>query len=342
MSRTLRRIAFRVVLSAAFVWLALRGIRVRVVFDEIGGARTGWLLGALALLTVSFALGAARWRLLVRGQGVRLGAGEALRYTWIGLFFTNLLPSGFGGDAVRAWIAGRRSGALAAVTGSVLADRLTALWALVTLGALGVLIEHATLPSIVVLSTLLSCGAVAIGTVLVLAPGPARLLSQVTSAWPRGSRAVRRVGAALAIYNGRRDLLLGALGLSLAAQACAVLAALMLARALGLQIGVGLLVTTIPVALLATATPTSINGLGVREAVFRALLVPAGVAPSRAVAFSLLTVIAGGLVSLPGAAAWIALRRERARPELRLVPDGGEAALRASLAGAELPARAAG
>ena len=119
-----------------------------------------------------------------------------------------------------------------------------------------------------------------------------------------------------------------------------VLAALMLARALGLQIGVGLLVTTIPVALLATATPTSINGLGVREAVFRALLVPAGVAPSRAVAFSLLTVIAGGLVSLPGAAAWVALRRERSRPELRLVPEGGE--VRASLAGAELPARAAG
>ena len=193
MSRALRRVAFRVALSAAFVWLALRGIRVRVVVAEIGSAQNGWLLGALVLLSVSFALGAARWRLLVRGQGVRLRGGEALRYTWIGLFFTNLLPSGFGGDAVRAWIAGRRSGALAAVTGSVLADRLTALWALVTLGALGVLIEHATLPSIVVLSTLLSCGAVAVGSVLVLAPGPARVLSRATAMAARlRRRAARR------------------------------------------------------------------------------------------------------------------------------------------------------
>jgi hypothetical protein len=73
-------------------------------------------------------------------------------------------------------------------------------------------------------------------------------------------------------------------------------------------VGVGLLAACIPVALLATATPTNINGLGVREAVFRVLLVPAGVLPAKAVAFSLMTVIAAAIVSLPGAVAWIVLR----------------------------------
>jgi hypothetical protein len=116
----------------------------------------------------------------------------------------------------------------------------------------------------------------------------------------------------LATYTGRRDLLAAAVAISLAAQGCVILAASMLARSLGLHIGLGLLATTIPVALLATATPTNINGFGIRETVFRALLVPAGVAPALAVAFSLTTVVAGAIVSLPGALAWIALRHHKA------------------------------
>ena len=105
---------------------------------------------------------------------------------------------------------------------------------------------------------------------------------------------IERVGAGLASYAGRRDLLLRAVAISLVAQACVMFAAYALARALGLHVGVGLLATCIPVALLATAAPTTINGLGVRESVFRVLLVPAGVAADRAVAFSLMTVIADG------------------------------------------------
>jgi uncharacterized membrane protein YbhN (UPF0104 family) len=97
--------------------------------------------------------------------------------------------------------------------------------------------------------------------------------------------------------------------LSIAAQLCVSLAAWLLARGLGIHVSPLLLTAAIPVALLATVLPTTINGLGVREAVFRALLVPAGVAPATAVGFSLMTAVAGALVSLPGAVLWIATRR---------------------------------
>jgi uncharacterized protein (TIRG00374 family) len=309
-----RQIALRLVASGAFVALALRGISIGRVIDDIGNASPGWFLAALSLLALSYALGALRWRLLARGKGIEMGIVNAARFTWIGLFFTNVLPTGFGGDAVRAWIVGRRNGRLPAVTASVLADRMTALWALVSVGALGVAIDGGSLPGVVVIATLLACAAVAAGSVLLLVPGPARLLSRMTSRWARPSRAIARVGADLVSYTARPDLLFGAVALSLAAQACVILAASMLARSLGIHISLGLLATTIPVALLATATPTNINGLGIREAVFRALLVPAGVLPALAVAFSLMTVVAGAIVSLPGAFAWIALRYHRPVP----------------------------
>jgi hypothetical protein len=302
------RIAARLIVSVVFVWLALRGISVAGVFNDLAGATFAWLAGGLAVLAVSFAIGALRWRLLARGQGVELGLEGALRYSWIGLFFTNVLPTGFGGDAVRAWIAGKRVGGLSRVTASVLMDRLVAVWALVAVGAVAVLFEYSRLPHVAIVACLLSVAAVILGSLVVLVPAPARALSRATARWPRVSGPIERVGEGLASYAGRRDLLAQAFAISLVAQACVVLAAYMLARALGLHVGVSLLAACIPVALLATATPTNINGLGVREAVFRVLLVPAGVAPAKAVAFSLMTVMAAAIVSLPGAVAWIVLR----------------------------------
>jgi uncharacterized protein (TIRG00374 family) len=317
------RVAVRVLASGVFIWLALRGVRVASVVDYLAGAAPAWLIAALAVLAVSFAIGALRWRILAHDQGVELGFAGALRYSWIGLFFTNVLPTGFGGDAVRAWLAGRRAGALSRVTSSVLIDRMVAVWALVAVGAVAVLVKSGELPAIAIIACLLSVAAVVAASVLLLAPAPARVLTRVTARWPRVSGPIERVGDGLRHYAGRRRLLVRAFAISLFAQACVVLAAYLLARALGLRLDIGLLATVIPVALLATATPTNINGLGVREAVFRVLLVPAGVAPGKAVAFSLLTVIAAAIVSLPGALAWIALRR---RGQTTAMPGAATAA----------------
>ncbi len=308
----LRRVGLRVLVSGFFVWVALRGIRVDGVVHDLGHATPVWLAAGFTLLTISFAIAAVRWRLLAGGLGVDLELGDALVYSWIGLFFTNVLPGGFGGDAVRAWLAGRRAGALSKVTASVLMDRLVAAWALVAVGAIAVLFEFNRLPGIAIISCVLACVAVAVGSAILLVPAPLQALSRTMSRWPRVAGPIERVGDGLASYAGRRDLLVRAVAISLVAQACVVLAAYALARALGLHVGIGLLATCIPVALLATAAPTTINGLGVRESVFRVLLVPAGVAADRAVAFSLMTVIATAIISLPGALAWIAMQR-RAR-----------------------------
>jgi uncharacterized membrane protein YbhN (UPF0104 family) len=251
-----------------------------------------------------------------------------LRYTWIGLFFTNVLPTGFGGDAVRAWVAGRRAGALSRVTASVLIDRLVAVWALVALGALAVAVEFARLPAVAITGAILSVAAVIAGTLILLIPAPARALSAATRRWPRVSEPVTRVADTLAHYARRRRLLARAFAISLLAQGCVVAAAYLLARGLRVHAGVALLAASIPVALLATATPTNINGLGVRETVFRVLLVPAGVLPAQAVAFSLLTVVAAAIVSLPGSLAWLLMRRRSGRALAFTAATGDGAALR--------------
>jgi glycosyltransferase 2 family protein len=307
--RRLAGIFVRVAATVVFVWLAIRGIRLSAIAGGLGAAAPGWLAAALAALTASFLLASLRWRLLVRGQGVDLSLEDTVRWSWIGLFLANVLPTGFGGDAARAWLAGRRNGALPELAASVVIDRIVAAWALVGLGALAVLLSLSHLPSVAITACMAATLTVCAVSVAVLARTPARLLARVSARSRRLAAAVASLTEALARYRGRPRLLAAAFGISLLSQAAVLLAAYLLARSIGLNPSPALLATTIPVALLATAVPSSINGLGIREVVFRVLLVPAGVPASRAVAFSLLTVAAALVVSLPGAVAWISLRR---------------------------------
>jgi glycosyltransferase 2 family protein len=312
-NRTAAGFVLRLAVTVAFGALALWGTGAGAVLNELAGGKPSWILGALAVLPVSYALAAVRWWLLLRGQQVAIGLRTALSLTWIGLFAGNLLPTGFGGDAVRAWMGGRRTGALALVTASVLIDRLTAVWALFALGVVGVVVGGSAIPEGAAVSLVISSAAVVIGSVVLLASAPARLVVLGTRRWPGISGRVERLGQGLGRFGADRRLLVAAVLTSVACQSCVIVAAWMLARGLGLHLGLGVVAVAVPVALLSTAVPTSINGLGVHQAVFRALLVPAGLAPAEAVAFSVSTIAAGALVSLPGIVFWV--RRRNRGPD---------------------------
>lgn len=296
--------ALRLAVTVGFGALALWGTGANAVLDQLAGGELSWILAALAVLSVSYALAGVRWWLLLRGQDVAISLPTALSLTWIGLFAGNLLPTGFGGDAVRAWIGGRRAGALALVTASVLIDRLTAVWALFALGVVAVAIGGSGIPEGATISLVVSSAGVLVGSLVLLASAPARLVASGTRRWPSVSGRVERLGVGLRRFGADGRLLAAAVATSLACQSCVIVAAWMLARGLGLHLGLGVVAVAVPVALLSTAVPTSINGLGVHQAVFRALLVPAGLAPAQAVAFSVSTIAAGAIVSLPGIVLW--------------------------------------
>ena len=309
--------ALRIAGSVAFMALALWGIGVGDVADTIAHIDASWLTVALLALGASSTIAAARWWIVMRAAGIELSPYQTLRLAFIGQFFSNALPTGFGGDAVRIWMAGRRSGRMAAVGASVLVDRLAAVWALVALGLGALVVEGSAIPGEVRVAMVASALAGLAATVLLLGGAPATRLAAALSRWARLGSAVDRVGSSLALYRGRRRALIAALALSLGAQGCVAVAAWSLARGLGVEVSLLVLAAVIPAVLLATTLPASVNGLGVREAAFRGLLVPAGIAPADAVALSLATVAAGALVSLPGALWWLAARgRPEVRPEL--------------------------
>ena len=74
-----------------------------------------------------------RWRLIVMQCGANLPPAPAFRYSMIGIFFNQTLPSTVGGDAARIWLLARDGAGWKAATYSVLVDRAIGLLSLVLL-----------------------------------------------------------------------------------------------------------------------------------------------------------------------------------------------------------------
>ena len=90
--------------------------------------------GSLVVLTIGQVLYAYRWSVVLAGMGLDVPFVEVLRQYFIGIFFSNLMPTAVGGDASKVYYLGQRSG-FVQVTASVLLDRLLGFAWLALIGA---------------------------------------------------------------------------------------------------------------------------------------------------------------------------------------------------------------
>ena len=100
-----------------------------------------WLFAVGALCyCFSVLLSGTRWWWLLRVNDLRVRWWDAQRFTWIGLFFNNVVPGQTGGDAVKAlYIMKHCPGGRLPALMSVLVDRILGLGSLALLGAVVVL-----------------------------------------------------------------------------------------------------------------------------------------------------------------------------------------------------------
>jgi hypothetical protein len=88
------------------------------------------MLIALCVQTLLLAL---RWREIIAICGASLQLTTALRYSFIGIFFSQVLPSTVGGDAARIWLMARGGAGWSMASYSVLIDRVVGVTALAVL-----------------------------------------------------------------------------------------------------------------------------------------------------------------------------------------------------------------
>ena len=128
--RRLLTFFFKAAVSALLLYLSLRRVDLSSIGQRLGALDLRWIAFILFLLCVQIPLGALRWREIVAICGAKLPPVTALRYGFIGAFFSQVLPSTVGGDAVRIWLLARGGAGWPIAIYSVLIDRVIGVSAL--------------------------------------------------------------------------------------------------------------------------------------------------------------------------------------------------------------------
>jgi glycosyltransferase 2 family protein len=295
---------------AALTWVLVK-IPFEQVWAAVRGANLVWLLVVFLMMVVSMVVRAGRWSALLRGLGARVPFGRLVELYFVGSFFNSFLPSGFGGDAVRAAEVARDVDPAVGV-GAVIVDRMTGLLVLFAMALLALPFSAGDVPQRV----LLSIGAVVLAglvTGFVLLQGgllrragpwlervlPHKIANAVS---PTGDGMVGKVNRAIT-GCGRRALA-QAFGFSTLFGVMLIGWWALAGSALGIDVSIWAYAAFVPVLAFSMMVP-SIGGLGVREGLSSILFASAGMPESDGVALSLVlfvllrgTGVIGGLLYL--------------------------------------------
>jgi uncharacterized protein (TIRG00374 family) len=313
----LRSTPVRAVGTALGLLLLVRAVNVPAAARQLVEVHPGWIAAGIALTGLSIALGMLSWAVLLRGSCPRLECRALVSLYLRALFVGQLLPGGVGGDAVRVVETGRRTGtgrALAAVVGGRLAGALgIALW-----GAVAALTMRDRLDDRVGYLPAAVAAALTLALLLVLATllCSDSLLRRLDG----GGGLLRRVASRVRPFTGTFDgyahhprLLLASLGAGVVSWGVNLLALTALAHAVGVGTNPEVFALVIPISLLGTLAPFSVNGLGLREGILVTLLAHDGIGTTQAASVSLLVDLQVVPFAVAGAVIWGL--RQRSRPD---------------------------
>ena len=314
------------------VAVLLHSVDMGKAVSSLAGADVRWMIFAVFLTALATLSSVFEWGVLLRVSAQHAGDGHRHLFTWPrltssyvqSLFFSQLLPAGVGGDAMRTVEMGKVVGhgrILASLAGSRMAGTLgMAAWGLAAAVLLrnwlgvGSLIAAAAFTAVMLLAW---TGALSAD----------RIVSRGVIA--RSGRAFVRTlhtfGSTFAGYRRHPHAVLQCILVGAAGWGINILALSIFGRALGMNVSWTIFAVVIPLSLLATLAPFSVNGLGLREGMLVGMLTHAGVTATQAAAMSLIVDLQMLPFGIIGAALWMRHRR-RANPVAEAGEDVAEVA----------------
>lgn len=261
--------------------------------DALRGVNFALVLLALVLSVASVASKAWRWGIVLRWRGIVMTPRYLLLSYFISMFFNNFLPSGMGGDAVRAYESARDTGRATESITAVILERGSGMLALFAAGSLALLLyPNHDLP----LGVTLLVHGLFIGTVFgiwllwqdftggLLAWFGRRLPGPLQGLWGK----ITGVYMDFKSYRAQYRLLFDLMLQSVVTLILTIASLWVLIAALGQTVPIGAFAAVIAIATAIDLVPISPNGLGVREGVYVFLLGKLGIASGVGLAFGIL------------------------------------------------------
>ena len=285
----------KIIISFSLLFLIWRELDLEQLSSVLLNVNLGWLLMAIALVLLNIIVRARRWQVLLHALRVDVPLKELVTIYFIGSAFNNLLPSGVGGDAIRAVELNQHTDQVSDAVTSVVVDRFLGLYGSLMLGFVTLIFAWKLVPAQVTwISGLVFLAMTGGGLVLVNRP-IYHLLRRIPPV-----RVVTDIRPIHGLFESFQRYPPGALGRAFGVGLIVNGLLIAINIALGVGLGIGIwpvyYLIFVPLVNLTLALPLSVAGFGFREGAYTMLFGTVGVLGETAVALSLLVFMTGNLV----------------------------------------------
>ena len=313
----------KVIVSLILIILLLREIGLQETLGKLLQVHPGYLLAALVVALLGVVVRGYRWQVLLSALEIEVPLRQLVALYFIGFLFTNVLPTGFGGDPIRMYELSRYTHRTAESAGTVLADRFFGLIVLQAMAVVALAFGYQLVePWMIAFTMLLFVGSLVAVWLLLnrqlwqslgerLKPlaslgqkqGPVPSTSSGHGLSPALSPALSKVeGKAEGIIEGFKRFygsLHGyniaavgkTLGVSLVFNILLITMNYLLGLSLGTRVSIWYYFLFVPITSIVTILPVSFAGLGVREGAYVLLFIQAGMPRETALSLSLLVYV---------------------------------------------------
>ena len=283
----------KIVVSLVLIVVILRSVDLNALWEVVRTANPWYLLAAQAALMIGVVVRAYRWQILVQDQEVDVSLRELTALYFVGFLFNNLLPSGFGGDAVKMYELSQRSQRGSEAVSSVLVDRFIGLIALQAIGLVALAFSWQLVPTEIVILTVVLFGVSLMAAWVVSYRRLWEFLAERVPLFDRllSFKAVGSLVSSLQSYSG--SALLRSLGVGVVFNVFLIVSNVLIGTALGADVPSRYYLIFVPLTSLVLILPISFAGLGVREATYVFLFSQVGMVREVALSLSLLVYVLG-------------------------------------------------
>ncbi len=259
----------RVVLTVVLFAVLFRSVSWSLLVQSLAHTQHGMLLVGGIVGFCGIVLSAYQWRNLLFIEHITYDLADLINLYIVGVAFSHFLPTGMGGDAVKALYVGRESGNSAGSASAVLLCRIIGFFGMLFIALPTLLFWHEHLDTKLVLLFFLLAIIVAgmiLGALLAVIYLPRFLRGRWSK--HRLLAPVIRVGSAVSKTVQRPAALLVANIYGMAFWLVAVLNCYCYAQALHMDVPLYFYFFVVPLISLISFLPISINGFGLRETAF--------------------------------------------------------------------------
>lgn len=263
------RLSLQVVITITLFVLLYLSISWTTLFVALQHVHKSMLLTGVVIGACCIVLSAYQWHGLLRIVRIHFDLADLVHLYMVGIAFSHLLPTGLGGDAVKAFYVGHGDEERARSSGVLILCRITGFLAmlLIALPALYLWHSHLNTQLCIWLSVLIIFFAFAISTLSFLLAFLCRFHASPLHRYPP-LRSLFKLVASLGHQLWQPLALLRATLYGWIFWCAAILNCYCYASSLGISIPFYFFLVAVPFTALVSAIPVSLNGFGLREGAF--------------------------------------------------------------------------